>query len=263
MFRITDVVRNLLILNVLVFLAGFFINLDPLALRYPGAPGFGPWQIVTYAFMHSQTFYFHIIFNMLGLAMFGSMLEMVWGAKRFLFYYLACALGAAGLHILLIYIEVSQLEAAYTAFKAVPSYDTYWNFFKEIKLELFTPEGKNWIIDTGTALQHKEMGVVSQVLPEMQRVIDLKKSGQMVGASGAIFGLLLAFGIRFPDAEMLIFPIPVPVKAKYYIPFLMILEFYLGVNRVAGDNVAHFAHLGGALTGIILILFGRYFKTSF
>lgn len=263
MFRITDVVRNLLILNVLVYLAGFVFNLDALALRYPGAPGFGPWQIITYAFMHSQTLFTHILFNMIGLALFGSQLEVLWGAKRFLFYYFACALGAAGLHLLLIYLEVSQLQVAFNAFQAAPSYDTYWNFFKHVKLDIFTEESKTWIIDTGTALQRRQMEIVPEILPQMKSVIDGKMAGQMVGASGAIFGLLLAFGIKFPDAEMIIFPIPVPIKAKYYIPLLMLAEFFFGINRVAGDNVAHFAHLGGALMGLVLILFGRFFKSSF
>lgn len=263
MLRLTDVVKNLLVLNVIVFLASFVINLDALALRYPGAPGFGPWQLVTYAFMHSKVFFGHILFNMLGLVIFGSALETLWGAKKFLFYYFACALGAAGLHLLLIYFEVSQLQAAMEAFQQAPSYDAYWNFFKEINIDRYDPQIKDWIINTGTEIQRDQMEVVPTALSQMQGMVDRKMGGQMLGASGAIFGLLLAFGIKFPDAEMIIFPIPIPIKAKFYIPILMVLEFYLGINNAAGDNVAHFAHLGGAVMGLILILFGRYFKNSY
>lgn len=266
MFKITDVVRNLLIINVLFFIANLTINpavMDMLALRYPGSEDFRPWQLVTYFFMHSRTDFGHLIFNMLGLVMFGSTLEMVWGAKRFLIYYIACALGAAALHILIVYFELMPLNQAIEAFQAAPSYDTFWNFFKGISLDDFNPEFKTGVIELGSAIHRGESQYVPQAVQVMQQLLDFRKNVPMVGASGAIFGLLLAYGIKFPENELMIIPIPVPIKAKYFIPILLLVEFFFGVQRVAGDNVAHFAHLGGALTGLILILFGRYFKKSF
>lgn len=266
MLRITDVVRNLLIINVLFFIANLTLSeniMDTLALRYPGSEDFRPWQLVTYFFMHSKTDYGHIIFNMLGLVMFGSTLELVWGAKRFLIYYIVCALGAAALHILIVYFELIPLYQAIEAFQAAPSYDTFWNFFGEVRFEDFNPEFKSGVNELWNAIHQGQNQYVPQAVQVMNQVVDFQKNVPMVGASGAIFGLLLAYGLKFPDNELIIFPIPVPVKAKYFIPFLLLMEFFFGVQRVAGDNVAHFAHLGGALAGLILILFGRYFGKSF
>ncbi|MFN7116948.1 MAG: rhomboid family intramembrane serine protease [Saprospiraceae bacterium] len=266
MFRLTDVVRNLLILNVLFYLAYFVVSegiMNSLALRYPGSPEFRPWQFVTYFFMHSRTDFGHILFNMLGLVIFGGVLEMVWGPRRFLAYYILCALGAAALHIFIIHLEISTLNQAIGAFQAAPSYDTFWQFFKHIQFSDFIPQLEKDVINLGNLIHENANAYTPQAVNLMQQLVIGKAGVPMVGASGAIFGLLLAYGIKFPENELIIFPIPVPVKAKYYIPLLIVAEFFFGVQRVAGDNVAHFAHLGGALMGLILILFGRYTGKSF
>lgn len=266
MFRLTGVVRNLLILNVLFYLAYFIVSeniMDSLALRYPGSPDFRPWQLVTYFFMHSRADFGHILFNMLGLVIFGSMLEMVWGPKRFLAYYILCALGAAALHILIIYFELSGLNQAIATFQANPTGDTFWQFFKHIEFSNYIPGLEEDVIKLGNLIYDNNTQYVPEALGLMQQLVTLQAGIPMLGASGAIFGLLFAYGVKFPESELLIFPIPFPVKAKYYIPFLIIGEFFFGVERVAGDNVAHFAHLGGALTGLILILLGKYFGKSF
>jgi membrane associated rhomboid family serine protease len=265
-FRLTDVVRNLLILNVLFYIANITVSreiMGMLALHYPGSADFRPWQLVTYFFMHSRENFSHILFNMLGLVMFGSALEAVWGARRFLFYYIACALGAAALHILIVYLELQPMQQALAAFQAAPTYDAYWNFFKNVALDEFGSEIKEYAINLGKNVYQDAAQYAPTAVDMMQQFINRQVNVPMVGASGAIFGLLLAFGIKFPENELIIFPIPVPIKAKYFIPFLILIEFFFGVQRVAGDNVAHFAHLGGAATGLLLILFGRYIGKSF
>ncbi len=261
MLKLTDVVKNLLIINVLMFLASKVLDTNMLALHYPGSELFQPYQLVTYFFMHAN--FMHILFNMFALVMFGSALETLWGPKRFLFYYFACAFGAAALHLFVTYFDISSLQQALTAFQATPNYDTFWAFFKEVPLDKLNVEFKEAVVELGSAVQNKQPEMIAQASQTMQEYLNFQMNIPMVGASGAIFGLLLAFGFKFPNTELLIFPIPIPIKAKFYIPILMVLEFYLGVSNAAGDNVAHFAHLGGAVMGLILILFGRYFKNSY
>lgn len=261
MFKITDVAKHLLIINIILFLASQVFGLDMLALHYPGSSKFEPYQLVTYFFMHAN--FMHILFNMFALVMFGSALEMTWGPKRFLFYYIACALGAAALHILMIYWDVSHLQQAIETFQANPNYDTFWAYFRKVPFDNLNPEFKEGMLQLGEALRQGQLEVVPQALQAMGQYVQFQMDIPMVGASGAIFGLLLAFVFKFPNAELILFPIPIPVKAKYYVPVLMVLELFLGVNNFSWDNVAHFAHLGGAITGLILILFGRYFGKSF
>ena len=157
----------------------------------------------------------HIAFNMFALFTFGSTLEYTMGSKRFLNFYLITGLGALALQMLVQAIEVHQIAGSFT-----------------INITSFTSSN------------HEHIRTLSEIY-----------LGPMVGASGAIFGLLIAFGVLYPDAELLILFIPVPVKAKYIIPAYVVLELILGVAQFSGDSIAHFAHLGGALFGFILIKF--------
>ena len=261
MLRITDVAKNLLIINVLFFVAGFVFNTDQLALYYPGSEKFRPFQLVTHFFMHANLM--HIFFNMFALAMFGSALETLWGAKRFLFYYFACAFGAAALHLFVNYLDFSGLQTLIDNFRATPNYDTFWAFFKKVPIDRLNPEYRQAIMKLSSAIQESDAGAINQATGAMEQYLRFKMSTPVVGASGAIFGLLLAFGMKFPDAELMLIFFPVPVKAKYFIPILMLVELYLGVNNFSWDNIAHFAHLGGALTGLFIILFGRLFNVRF
>jgi membrane associated rhomboid family serine protease len=185
------IVKNLIIINVLVYIAQLTFEKSysltyHLALHPIGSPDFRPYQIATHMFSHSPQTFFHILFNMFGLWMFGKVLENVWGPKRFLFFYLACGIGAAAAHLIVNYYTGSE--------------------------------------------------------------------GYAVGASGAVMGIFAAFAFLFPNTELFIMFIPFPVKAKYAVIGLAAIDLFGGVARFSSDNVAHFAHLGGALTGIILVM---------
>ena len=255
MLRLTDVVKNLLIINVLMFLAGFVFNTDMLALYYPGSENFQPFQLVTHFFMHGGPM--HILFNMWALVMFGVVLERLWGPRKFLFFYLFCAFGAALLHIGVDYLEISNLESLMADFVSSPNYGDFQQFFDKVNLDGINVGARESIEEMGALLSEGNTNVASHAENYMKQYIEMKKSVPVVGASGAIYGLLLGFGMLFPEHELMLIFLPVPIKAKYFIPLLIIAEFYLGVNSFSWDNIAHFAHLGGALFGFLLIMYWR------
>lgn len=194
--RFPPVVKNLIIINVLVWIAQLIYDkqwgLTPRIGLWPvDTPFFEPYQIATHMFAHASydaggnIMFFHILFNMFGLYMFGRILENIWGPKRFLFFYLACGVGAAAAHLIMQYF----------------------------------------------------MGGFSFA----------------VGASGAVMGVFVAFGYLFPNTELMIIPIPIPIKAKWLVLVYILLDLFGGFGNVSGDNVAHFAHLGGALTGFLIV----------
>jgi membrane associated rhomboid family serine protease len=210
---IPPVVKNLIIINVLVWLAQLTFGeqfTSMLSLHFYKSPDFGVWQLFTYMFLHSPEMFFHILFNMFALWMFGSALENIWGAKRFLIFYLICGLGAG-----LIQMMTNAIE---------------WNIV----------EGQ-W---------------VSQKITEAQYLVKARPiyNGIVLGASGAVMGLFAAFAYLFPNSPMIIFPIPIPIKAKYVMIGLMALDLFGGINPQYGSGVAHFAHIGGALIGFILVI---------
>ena len=235
--NISPVVKNLLLINILFYIAQWTIPSFTQNLElYPiSSEDFKPWQLATHFFMHSPYSIGHIFFNMFALVIFGSQLERVWGAQRFLGYYISCALGAAVLHLGVNYYRIHIIEI---------------NLSLE-DLELF----RNTAYD---AFQ-KGMNFKDPVLAQL----NLLHHTPMLGASGAVFGLLAAFGYLFPNTElMLLFP-PIPIKAKYFVIGYAALELYLGVSNNPSDNVAHFAHLGGALVGIIIVLYWGKNRNSF
>ena len=220
--RTTPVVLNLIIINTLAYFAqmAFGGSQSPnivdelLALHHYKADVFRPYQLVTHMFMHGG--FFHLLFNMFALWMFGTLVERAWGPKRFLIFYFICGLGAG----------LAQMG----------SYA--FNF---------------WEID--------HTAISADLYNQYQMVL---RANATVGASGAIMGVLAAFGYLFPNTEMIIFPIPVPVKAKWAITGIIALDVFGGISKVPGDNIAHFAHLGGALIGIILvIIWNRTNKKTF
>jgi membrane associated rhomboid family serine protease len=212
-----QVVKNLIIINVLFFVASMLLGQEQavtwLAGTYPGSPFFQPWQIITHMFMHGGLG--HLFFNMFALYMFGSQLERLWGPKRFLNYYIISGLGGFFLHEFFIGLDF---------------YQTYGTFFPD--RSLLVPSG----------------------MSDMQAVYIIEATfGRVVGASGAVFGILLAFGLLFPNTRlMLLFP-PIPIKAKYFVMGYGLIELGLALDNGSGDNVAHFAHLGGMLFGYILL----------
>lgn len=232
------VVKNLIIINVvlwvasLIFLQFLQVNLNfLLGIFYVQSPLFKPWQIVTHMFMHSNERIFHLFFNMWALWMFGKILENVWGSKRFLIYYLATGLGAALIHTLVYYI---QLAPDIAALKSAYSVDRI------------------------------NMALLQEILQPGNPYYSLGRSLSIptVGASGAVYGLLLAFGMLFPNTPLMIIPIPVPIKAKWLIIGAGAISLFLGLTG-RGGNVAHFAHLGGMIFGFILIKYWNKFTRNF
>lgn len=224
--NMTPVVKNLLIINVLFFLATILMErqgiylISELGLYYPDSPGFKPFQLVTHFFMHGGIA--HIFFNMFSMVMLGNHLERIWGSKRFLLFYFITALGAASLHMLVQGIEI---------------YSICGDFFP-VKHEVMVNSSQS---------KH-----ISEILLT-----------PTVGASGAIYGILMAFALLFPNTEfMLLFP-PIPIKAKWLALILGVYALYSGFQNSPGDSVAHFAHLGGMLFGYILIRIWKKDKNRF
>jgi membrane associated rhomboid family serine protease len=234
MNNITPVVKNLIFINVIFFIATLIfkaqgINLsDILGVYYFASPKFQVWQPITYMFMHSDTDYYHILFNMLGLFMFGSTVEAYLGPKKFINFYLITGLGAVVLTWAVQAVELYQVTGSIV--------DN-----GKASLELLA-QGKF----NSEVLTHNEASTLYGTF-----------FGKMVGASGALFGVMIAFGMLFPNLEMMVIPIPFPIKAKILIPIYILIELKLGVVKMEGDTVAHFAHLGGALIGFILIKYWR------
>lgn len=240
---IPPVTRNLLLINVGIWLVtvltaqasgslGQFGNSLPgiLGLHFFEAPKFNPIQLVTYMFMHDPSNPMHIIFNMFTLWMFGRMMERVWGSKRFFVFYMVCGIGAAIVQEAVWAIcwqhELTSLLA---------------------KLNGMTYDHMAQIINQGIATSDPEC---------VQAVTRFKSQMLTVGASGAIFGILLGFAFVFPNLPLYLFFIPVPIKAKWMVLGYAVIEFYLGIAG-ADTTVAHFAHLGGMLFGLILLLYWK------
>ena len=234
---ISPVTRHLLIINVLVWLTtlvfqhtGFMDLTQWLGLHFWKGSHFRIWQFVTHMFMHDTQGIVHIFFNMFMLWMFGSLLERVLGSKRFLFYYFACGIGAALLQELV------------------------WQFsWQSILLERVTGPAGTTVTDIINAANQ---GMTDFTMDDFFNGY-LGGGLITVGASGAIFGILLAFGMIFPNMPMYLFFIPIPIKAKWVVIGNGLLELYFGISGNQ-PGVAHFAHLGGMIAGIILILYWRH-----
>lgn len=226
------VVKNLLIINVLIWLVmGFVPVLDRvfnnnLALYYFSSPAFRPYQIISYMFLHGG--FTHLLFNMFALAMFGRTIEMVMGSQRFLFYYITCGICAALVQLGVFAIYIDQIQA------------------------LLPEDVCRQVADEGLSLLRRGYNYSDPDCARLNAFINTP----MVGASGAIYGVLLAFGFLFPNMPVYIFFVPFPIKAKWLIIGYFVLELVYGITGSA-DGVAHFAHLGGMIFGFILLLYWR------
>jgi len=237
MGRITETVKHLIILNALFFAASSLLglNLDNLlALYFPENENFGIWQFVTHMFMHGGIM--HIVFNMYALWAFGSPLEQMWGRNKFLFFYFSSGLGAG-----LIYTAVN-----YYQFNSI--YDSL------INLGLQSTDLQR-ILTTGEYNTEILNNISENKLMEFYQIYNTPA----VGASGAIYGVLVAFGMTFPNSKLALIFFPVPVAAKYFIPVLIALDLFSGVTgfSIFGGGIAHFAHVGGAVIGLIIMLFWK------
>lgn len=232
-FGLPPVVKNIIMINVLMLLASyasesvFDVNLNAiLGLYFPKSDHFMPVQIVTHIFMHGGLL--HLFFNMYALFIFGQILETTWGPKRFFVYYMTCGLGAALIHESVIAVQ-------------------YYNLMKVIDpVELQT------VIEEGSAYFNQGQLFSN----ENMRKLQLLMNTPTVGASGAVFGILLAFGMLFPNTQLMLLIPPMPIRAKYFVLLYGALELYFAVTQ-PGSNVAHAAHLGGMLFGYILIKYWR------
>lgn len=252
------VVKNLLIINGLCFLANivfemrFNISLNQtLGLYYPESTYFKPYQLLTHVFMHGS--FMHLFFNMFSLWMFGNVLENYWGPKRFFIYYFVTAFGAAALHLGLNGYEIYTIKSAIASYASDPTIDGFIRLLDKDATLAHNPAVldfiNQWQVDpTNTQYIQGSMEITDALV---QRKLNVPT----VGASGAVFGLLLAFGMLFPNTELMMLFIPFPIKAKYFVIFYGAIELYQGFANNPTDNVAHFAHLGGMLFGFILIKF--------
>src|ERR1035437_5744828 len=256
------VIKNLLIINGIFYLATVVLDAKMhidltgiLGLHYFFSEDFRPYQLITYMFMHGS--FMHIFFNMFALWMFGNVLENVWGAKRFLIYYLVCGIGAVLLHYTVHYFEIRPVIQALNDYIADPSQDKF-NFLIESKKIQLTP-------DMVQTLQPIYLDFKSQMLSgntekalqtSIDFVLEYKKeflnAPVVVGASGSVYGLLLAFGMMFPNSMIYMYFF-FPIKAKYFVILYGAIELFGAVKSSEGDNIAHYAHLGGMLFGFILI----------
>ena len=240
--QIPLVVKNIIIINVLVFIIqnvlGSKVNVDDLmALHYWQSPLFRWWQLFTHMFMHANIG--HIFFNMFALFMFGRILENVWGPKRFLIFYLVCGIGAAICHLGVLTFEYTRFHDAFMQYQQNPSFVSFAQFVKHYIPNATIGSMSNW--DPRSSIQ------------AIQDYYTHMTDEATIGASGAVFGVLFAFGYLFPNTElMLIFP-PIPIKAKWVVTVYGLIELTQGLQNSAGDNIAHFAHLGGMLFAFILL----------
>lgn len=238
------VIKNLLIVNVLMLIITMVMDKQGedltqfLGLHYIKSDYFKPLQFFTHMFMHGGLM--HLFSNMFALWMFGAMLENLWGHKRFLFFYIVCGLGAAAIHSTVVYIGMNMME-----------------------------DKIQFLIDNGTyndalVYAQKKLGGDSPALNNithqnwqsfLNSLYDLYRDNPTVGASGAIFGVLAAFGYLFPNMILQIIFLPIRFKAKYFVMMYAAFEIYAVIRDNPGDNVAHFAHLGGGLVGFLLVLF--------
>lgn len=250
MFAITPVVRILLIINVLAFLVtrGNESITQQFGLHSFLSDEFNPIQLLTHMFLHANLG--HIFSNMIGLVVFGPMLERFWGAQRFTFFYFFCGLGAALLFSGINYYEMRDVYEAVREYRAVPTPENFIGFFTQHGNSLY--DQLTGFIDRFDT-QPANRQLIDGSLQIVNRYYTDQINQPMVGASGAIFGVIMGFGLLFPNTQLfLLFP-PIPIKAKYLVIFYGAYELYSGVYQSQADNVAHFAHIGGMLFAFILI----------
>jgi membrane associated rhomboid family serine protease len=236
--ELPEIIKNLLIINGLLFLAtisleSYGIDLTQiLGLHQFQSEDFMPHQLITHFFMHGN--FTHLFFNMFALWMFGKILENVWGAKRFLIYYMITALGAAALHLGVSQYEIMSLQSQ------------------------INPSDLNILLENGRSILEGNQNFTNAFMGKLNLLINTPT----VGASGAVFGILLAFGMLFPNTLLYIY-FAIPIKAKYFVMIYGALELYLGLSNNPADNVAHFAHLGGMLFGFLLVKYWQKNHTQF
>lgn len=264
---LTDTVKHLIIINVLMFVGTLMIGNGELfyewfALYYPKSDHFQYWQILSHMFMHGN--FMHIAFNMLALWMFGAAVEQIFGAKKFLFFYISAGLGAVALTFIVYYIQI------YPHMNTISGLGFPADLVNRI-INLDILSGNMY---RGEVLQQKMMPLLSEFNESGSKIgrseleaffhLNVLSNGSMVGASGAIMGVLVAFGMLYPDAKLMMIFLPIPIKAKYFIPGIIALDLIsalTGQSFFSPSNTAYIAHIGGALTGFLIMWYWK--KTQF
>ncbi len=234
MMPISSTVKQLIIVNVIFFVGSMALGeqaYDLFAMHFPKNEKFQFWQIITHMFMHGGIA--HIAFNMFALWMFGSPLEQLWGRNKFLFFYFSAGLGAIGLHLGIEYYQYNQI------------YDM-------LVSEGMDRELLNSIIMTGKGPEELVSGLYSEQVATLYNIFNTP----LVGASGAIYGILVAFAFMFPNAQLMLIFLPIPIKAKYFVPLLVLGDLFFGFSSTS-TGVAHFAHVGGAMAGFIMMWYWK------
>jgi membrane associated rhomboid family serine protease len=250
--NIPPVTKNLLILNVLMFILTLIFEAQGIDLmhllssHYLNSPLFQPYQIVSHFFMHGSIG--HLLSNMIGLVVFGGFLERIWGARRYMIFYLSCAIGAFALYNIIGVFDVMQAKEALAGYDLV----TVNNIMtaSDDRLVILT-NLEQYLHSVDPALAGPYIDYIGASL------------NSMLGASGAVFGLAAAFAILFPNTELMLLFFPFPIKAKYLVGGYFIIEVLLNFYTIPGDNIAHLAHVGGAITGGIIVLLWRRNRTHF
>lgn len=235
---------------------------DYFALYNWNSDKFRPWQLLTYLFLHNYDFtsgssvIMHIFFNMLGLWMFGSVLERYWGARRFLFYFLVTGIGAGIINMIVMNWQLAPMLYDRIEYISNPGYEAFDAFVSNYLPGSYNNDFVNSFL-TDWYYDQDNPGYLRQSIEFVNGISVARSNTATVGSSGAIYGLLLAFGMLFPNAMiMMLFP-PIPMRAKYFVIVFGAIELIAGLRNNIDDNVGHFAHLGGMLFGIILILYWK------
>lgn len=262
MFRnITPVVQNLLLINIVLFLVSSFLfpqlN-DWFALYYIHSTYFKPFQFLTYMFMHSD--FWHLFGNMFGLLIFGPLLEQFLGPKKLLILWMVCGIGSGVLYSGYTSYRMSNLEDKVVAFQNNPDPESFnklvienRGFFQRAVFDFVDDYSRN----------PEDPNKISQAKQTLEAIVDIQANVPMVGASGALFGVLIAFAMLFPNTQLfLLFP-PMPIKAKYMVLFYSLYTVYNVLVNNPMDNVAHFAHLSGLVIGAVLVYYWKKERNSF
>jgi len=267
--RLTPIVKSLLLINFALFIISYFVRIntgidliDFLGLHYIFSDRFLPFQIVTFPFMHAYfeqggLYFWHIFGNMFGLFIFGPILERFWGPKKFVAFYLITGIGSGLIFSAVEFIEIRPLQKQAEVYADNPNSEDFTSFVIENKIYQFHEFADQYSDDP----DNPEFANKSREL--VTAVYQAKSNIPLVGASGALFGILLAFAMLFPNTELFLLFLPIPIKAKYFVLFYGLYEAYALFQSSPSDNVAHLAHLGGMLIGFILLRIWQNQRTSF
>jgi len=265
MNRLTQVVKNLLILNVAVFLISSVMGIgginDILGLYYYGSPSFQPFQIFTYMFSHGG--FMHLLFNMLGLFFLGPLLEQFWGSQKFLIFYVVCGIGAGLIYNGINFTQLEPMRNKVESYELTPSPESFYTYIADYRIP--SRSYNRQVLETYEAYSDnpQSQNLQNRTKRVVREIYEFKRDIPMVGASGAIYGLLMAIGMLFPNTQfMLLFP-PIPIKAKYLVLIFGGIALYSGFQSNPGDNTAHFAHLGGMIFAFIMIRAWRKNRNEF